>query len=588
MARGAVGVRRRGAIYWLFTPVPKDLQEAYGRTRIQESLQTADPREANLKGTRRRTELLEEFETKRKALNPQSLEVITSELAQVLADGARRRVLQEDQARREGSDPILNALSQIAHSKLPFMRNPDGSITLPERDPLDGRTEWEILSLEILNSTQSQETAQDLARMNLRSVLPLLQADAQAMGFTITRKTAGLKEALHAYLAAYRRGWQEATQRDAGELIEVDSTPPLTHTSKTATGTLATCKSLPKDSTETSLMDVYERWLKIKTRAKSTEQAYKLAVEWCGNHLGKPLYVQRMTRNQGDSFRSWLQEPDRAISKKTARDRLTAIKSLLIYAHRDLGLIDKHSWEGLDIRTPRTPTRRRWNDEELQQLFGQPLFQTYETPKGSKGGSDAAYWIPLLGLFTGARIGELAQLRTTDITNEDETPVLRINDENGKRLKTEASRRSIPIHPELIRLGLLDYAEAIRTTGNESLWPILTVNSDRPGLSISNWFGRYRRSAGLTEAYPDFHSFRHLVRTHMSKAKIPDKVQDAITGHETQGSTGTRVYQGVDLEDRLEAIRSLSYKSINLPKVYTSPRMEKTPRRPFRRPPTTP
>lgn len=571
MARGAVGVRRRGAIYWLSVVIPKDLEEVYHKSRIQESLRTADPQEATLRGSRRRTELLEEFETKRKALNPQALEVITPELAQVLADGARRRVLQGDQSRREGNDPIFNALSQAIHSRLPFMPNPDGSVTLPERDPLEGRSEWETLGIELLNSRQSQETAQDLARMNLRSVLPLLQADAQAMGFTVTRATKGLEETLHAYLAAYRRGWQEAVQRDAGELIETDSTPPLTYAPKTSSGVPAT----PKGRTETTLMEVYGRWLKIKTRTKSTEQAYKLAVAWCEEHLGKPLYVKRMDRDQGDSFRSWLQEPDRGISKKTARDRLTAIKSLLVYAYRDLGLIDKQPWEGLDIRVPRTPTRRSWKDEELQQLFGQPLFQAYDTPKGSKGGSDAAYWIPLLGLYTGARIGELAQLRTTDITDEDGTPVLRITDEDGKRLKTDASRRSIPIHPELIRLGLPEYAEAIRKAGHESLWPILGMHPERPGLIISNWFGHYRKSIGLTEAYPDFHSFRHLVRTRMSKAKIPEKVQDAITGHETQGSTGTRVYQGIDLEDRLEAIQSLSYDSISLPRGYTSPRMEK-------------
>ena len=580
MARGAVGVRRRGAIYWLSVVIPKDLHGTYHKTRIQESLGTADPQEATLQGNRRRTELLEEFAAKRKALNPQTLEVITPELAQVLADGARHRVLQGDQSRREGNDPIFNALSQAALSRLPFMPNPDGSVTLPERDPLEGRTEWETLGIELLNSRQSQETANDLARMNLRSVLPLLQADAQAMGFTVTRETEGLTEALHGYLAAHRRGWQDATQRDAGELIETDSIPPFTHAPKAPTGALAAslCQQAARGSTETTLMEVYGRWLKIKTRTKSTEQAYKLAVEWCEEHLGKPLHVPRMTRDQGDSFRSWLQESDRGISKKTARDRLTAIKSLLVYAYRDLGLIDKQPWVGLDIRVPKTPTRRSWKDEELQQLFGQPLFQAYDTPKGSKGGSDAAYWIPLLGLYTGARIGELAQLRTTDITDEDETPVLRITDEDGKRLKTDASRRSIPIHPELIRLGLLEYAKAIRKAGHESLWPILGIHPERPGLIISNWFGQYRKSIGLTEAYPDFHSFRHLVRTRMSKGKIPEKAQDAITGHETQGSTGTRVYQGIDLEDRLEAIHSLSYSSISLPRVYTGPRMEKASR----------
>lgn len=577
MARGAVGLhlRKGSAIYWLRVDIPKDLHSNYGKPRIRKSLETSDRQEAILRAHRARTALLEEFEAKRKALTPQTLEVITAELAQVLADSARRRVLQADQDRRNGSDPIFNALSQVAHSSLPFMRNSDGSLAILERDPLDGRTEWEAQGLKLLNSHQDQEAAGDLARMNLRSVLPLLQADAQAIGFTVTRETEGLKEALQAYLAAYRRGWQEATQRDAGEVIATDSTANATTRASMGLPTVAVATTARAPST---LTEVYDRWLKIKTRTKSTEQACKLAVEWCEEHLGKPQRVQLMTRDQGDSFRSWLQEPARGIGKKTARDRLTAIKSLLVYAYRDLGVIDKQPWEGLDIKVSRTPTRRAWKDEELRQLFNQPLFQAYDTPKGSKGGSDAAYWIPLLGLYTGARIGELAQLRTIDITDEDGTPVLRITDENGKRLKTDASRRDIPTHPELIRLGLLEYAKAIHKAGHESLWPILGMHPDRPGLIISSWFGQYRKSTGLTEAYPDFHSFRHLVRTRMSRAKIPEKVQDAITGHETQGSTGTRVYQGIDLEDRLEAIQSLSYDSVSLPRAYTSPRMEKASR----------
>lgn len=113
---------------------------------------------------------------------------------------------------------------------------------------------------------------------------------------------------------------------------------------------------------------------------------------------------------------------------------------------------------------PKIITRRPWKDAELQTLFGQPLFQSYALPHaGRDGGGAAAYWIPLLGLYTGARIGELAQQRVQDITLENDIPVIQITDaDEGQRLKTSASRRCIPIHPELIRLGLLDCVEDIQ------------------------------------------------------------------------------------------------------------------------------
>lgn len=329
-----------------------------------------------------------------------------------------------------------------------------------------------------------------------------------------------------------------------------------------------------------TLKDLYQRWLRVKKRAKSSEQACLLAIKTCETALGC-LPIDQLTRAHGDAFRSWLQE--QPISLKTARDRFTWVKSMLVYAHRELELIPKQPWEGMEIKVSKAQTRRPWQDEELQQLFSQPLFTAYETPKGKKSGSDAAYWVPLMALYSGARIGELAQLRACDIGVIDGLPMLTITDAgDGQRVKTDAGLRSIPVHPELVRLGLLEYVQAIRDAGHNKLWPILRVDPERPGLTLSNWFGEYRRSIGLTEKYPDFHSFRHSVRTRLSRAKIPEKVQDAITGHETQGSIGTKVYQDVNIQDRLEAIQALSYPALSLPKVYTAPRMETAKRGGFR------
>ncbi|MDH1700614.1 site-specific integrase [Comamonas terrigena] len=559
------GLNQRGSRWYLLVLTPKDLQASYGgKTKRNIALDTSDKAEAVRKGLRLRAQWLDDFETKRKALNPQVLEAITPELVQVLADGARKKVLQADQHRREGNDPILRMLSLVG---LPLMRAADGSIPLPKRKPMEGLTDRELSALTILNDTQSQETGRALAGLNLRTVLPLLQEDARALGHTITEETEGLKEALQAYLRSYRQAWLDASRRDTGELIDEDVPLPLTLTPQTSTGApVASPVQAQGIAKSQTLRDIYDLWLRASPKTKDTAQACSRSLDSAEECLGSPLYVQQVARDQGNTFKAWLQEPDRGISPKTARDRLMYVNSLLKFACVELEAIQKNPWQGLSIEDPKTSTRRPWKDEELRQLFSQPLFQAYEVPpEGRTGGGPAAYWIPIIGLYTGARIGELAQLRVSDITEEDGIPIIKITDEGeDQKVKTSASRRSLPIHSELIRLGLLDYAEDVRKQDpNGSLWPLL-----KSANTASAWFSKYRKSIGLNSRWLDFHSFRHTVRTRLNKAQVQEQVQDAITGHETGGSTGRKVYTRLDMEDLQKAIQTLSYGSISLPRVY--------------------
>jgi integrase len=82
----------------------------------------------------------------------------------------------------------------------------------------------------------------------------------------------------------------------------------------------------------------------------------------------------------------------------------------LRYATEDLEWLERNPWERLDIPYKTTSKRRPWTEAELNTFFSQDLHTQYKLPRDNKAGADAAYWIPLLGIYTGARIGELAQL----------------------------------------------------------------------------------------------------------------------------------------------------------------------------------
>lgn len=336
-----------------------------------------------------------------------------------------------------------------------------------------------------------------------------------------------------------------------------------------------------------TLWQLYEVWKKAEPRSRDTEQVYARTLGMAEKCLGTLPPLNRITRVHGNTFKAWLQDPVQGLSAKTAKNYLTSLQALLNFACMELEAIPRNPWKGLGIKVPKIITRRPWKDEELQTLFGQPLFKKYMLPAGTRSGGAAAYWIPLIGLFTGARIGELAQLKVQDITHEDGIPTIHITDTgDGQKLKTHASRRSIPIHPELIRLGLLDYVadtcatrpmNATHAVPPDSLWPELGTSAERQGNQISSWFSSYRKKVGLTDTYPDFHCLRHTVRTKLAQARVPEQLMDAITGHETGGSTGRKVYQHTQLADLYIAIQSLHYECIDLPQVY-APRFSKLPR----------
>lgn len=309
------------------------------------------------------------------------------------------------------------------------------------------------------------------------------------------------------------------------------------------------------------LRDAFDRWKVNKPRTPDTISTCERALILFESCLKDPA-LSTLTRSQGDEFRGWLQQQGTA--SKTARDRFTWIKSLLKYASRELEWISRSPWEGLDIESTVTKRRRPWTEDQLSTLFGLPLFTAYELPTVPKAGADAAYWIPLLGIFTGSRVSELCQLRIADIDTKSRVPALSITDEGaGQQVKTSASVRDIPIHSELIRLGFLEYVKATSDAGHARLFPALPLRKGKPGSYFSTWFGQSK-----PEGLPDFHSFRHLVRSTMAEAGQSEPAMDRVTGHEVRGSEGTRVYTQGTKQALQRAVEAIQYPGLRLPVVY--------------------
>jgi integrase len=250
-------------------------------------------------------------------------------------------------------------------------------------------------------------------------------------------------------------------------------------------------------------------------------------------------------------------------STSTVEKDLSFIKAILAYAHQSDRIPSNPAATVRVAQAKVSPNgRRELGPKDLETLFGSPIYTERARPAGGAG--DAAYWLPLLGLYTGARLEELCQLRPDDIGERDGIPFLRIIDlEDEDRqvrttVKTVESRREVPIHPALVQAGFLAYVQHVRTKKKDWLFPDLKPGAyGKRGANWSKWWGRWRTSLGIGGRAKCFHAFRHLFKTGSRDCEIPEDLHDALTGH-VGGGIG-RGYGAFSLKAKHQAIKKLRY-----------------------------
>lgn len=175
---------------------------------------------------------------------------------------------------------------------------------------------------------------------------------------------------------------------------------------------------------------------------------------------------------------------------------------------------------------------------ELVTLFSSSEFQRLRTAKGRPG--NAVFWIPLLAAYTGGRREELAQLYVEDIHQHEGSAwfIRVIDDRPDKSVKTDSSRREIPIHPDLIDLGLLTLVQN-RPAGTRLFPQLVKVSDGFAGIVSKTWRPITQRCGVYQPGRNPLHAFRHSFKTLAREHGIPKEVSDWITGH-ASGNIGDR------------------------------------------------
>jgi integrase len=181
--------------------------------------------------------------------------------------------------------------------------------------------------------------------------------------------------------------------------------------------------------------------------------------------------------------------------------------------------------------------RRSFQPDELRVLFD-------PVNRAPCAADPMRFWVPVLALFLGARLGEVAQLYVRDVGEVGDVWGVHITPEGKKRLKNAQSKRFVPLPQRVLDLGFLDFVADAKARGFEVLFPSGSwEHRNGPGNNVSKWFNRsyLRVSCGLTDPGLAFHSFRHTWETVADLFGVSEKQAGGITGH-TARSVQSRFY----------------------------------------------
>lgn len=248
--------------------------------------------------------------------------------------------------------------------------------------------------------------------------------------------------------------------------------------------------------------------------------------------------------------------PKDTLSAHTVNKYLSRLSNLFSYAVSH-GYMVTNPAGGLKVKLKSRPDEERnaYTTADLKRLFvyGESESLNSETTK------PYCKWTPLIALFTGCRLEEICQLHLEDIRQEEGVLVFDINDKHEKKLKNLSSARLVPVHPQLIEAGLIQYVYELKARGEERLFPELRQQRDGYGQTVSKWFQRYKVKCGI-EAGKTFHSFRHTFITHLKHKQVDPFMIHELDGHtidsETMGRYGKRFPPAILLN---EAILKIDY-----------------------------
>jgi integrase len=193
-------------------------------------------------------------------------------------------------------------------------------------------------------------------------------------------------------------------------------------------------------------------------RAKSVSRF----VEWFGADTRLSEVDPERCQGVFEMFR------ERKLAPTTTNKELRLLRAFLNYGIK-LEWMTRNPAKDLKVKEPPVREQRDpFSAADLRLLFGATYHMvsvgrlvagTRKSAGMGKIFMPERYWGPLLSLLAGLRQGEIVRLRVHNFETVDGVLCIAAEPDEGKTLKTESSRRLVPVHSHLVTLGLVDFVE---------------------------------------------------------------------------------------------------------------------------------
>lgn len=227
--------------------------------------------------------------------------------------------------------------------------------------------------------------------------------------------------------------------------------------------------------------------------------------------------------------------------------------------------------------------RDAFTKEDLAAIFGVEWFRdgvgTATPQRTFHAYRPHYYWLPILALYCGGRLNELAQLHLSDIIeiegiwcidfNLDAVDKLDVDEADvvvagDKSLKSINAHRTIPIHRHLLELGFVDYVQALRRAGRTRVFEELHFDARKGyGKAAGSWFNERflgKRLGIERNGRKTFHSLRHNFATALGAAQVPLPIKSDLMGHSRSDAlVEARYDKGAELAKLRDYVNTVSH-----------------------------